>query len=530
MRSARHGRPKVSSIQVAIGLMILLLALFVSLFGYFIAEGARQTQKQFEDRAAAVSQAVATDAFWIAELANQTLRRVDAALGSDMTGDAEVLRPALEGLSAVTEVYIIDANAQTIYATVPGAEEVSVADRDYFTAVRDGEPFFMSSLIVSRLTGEHIFVFSKRVVRNGQFAGAIMVSFSEDLLAELAATLQLEPGSTVSFVRDDGKLIGRYPPTDGPFDLSDRPLFTEFLPAQEQGTYTSAASPVDGIARVVGFRVVPGTRIVAVASVATSAGWAEFNNAIYTVMLIASPVLLGLVFGCLWIVHLLARDATRTRELEASNELNTMLLREIHHRIKNSLQSAISLVRMQDMPKAAKRDLEGRLIAMSAVHEHIYKHDVYAQVDAHDFVPAVVDQVKAAYGANVSITCHIEHLVLDRDRATPLALLLSELATNCFKHAFPDGGAGEMIIEMRASHDGRAHLTVRDNGLGHVAPQTGDASGMGTRLIEGVMTQLGGSHTYRNDGGTVFEAEISLAPETKPLPTPKDALAAPQSS
>lgn len=514
----------VSSIQVAVSLMLLLLALFASLFGYFITVGLGQTQKQFEERAAAASQAVATDALWIADLANQTLRRVDAALGAEMTGDAQALRPALEGLSSVTEVYIIDANARTIYATVPGAANVSVADRDYFTAVRDGAPFYMSPMIVSRLTGDHIFVFSKRIVRGGTFAGAIMVSFSEKLLAELAVTLQLERGSTVSLIRDDGQLIGRYPPTQGPVDLSDLPLFTQYLPRQEQGTYTSASSPVDSISRVVGYRRVPGTRIVAVASVATTAGWAKFNGAILTVILITSPVLLGLMFGCFWIVRLLARDAIRTRELEASDETNTMLLREIHHRIKNNLQSVIALVRMQDIPRAAKQDMEARLTAMTAMHEHIYEHDMYAQLDAHDLVPAVVNEVKAAYGANAKLTYRVAHLVLDRDHATPLALLLSELVTNCFKYAFPGGGAGEITIDLEPSEEGRARLTVRDNGPGLAEPNDSDTRSMGIRLIRGVVSQLRGTYSIRNEGGAVFEAEIALSPETHSPSAPKQNL------
>src|SRR5690606_38679707 len=108
---------------------------------------------------------------------------------------------AVEGLPDEVDVYIIDASANTIFATVPGAEAVSVADRDYFIALSEGADFYMSGLLVSRLTGENIFVFSKRVTRNGIFAGAVMVSFSDALMQTFWSYLDLDPGSTVSLVR-----------------------------------------------------------------------------------------------------------------------------------------------------------------------------------------------------------------------------------------------------------------------------------------------------------------------------------------
>lgn len=216
----------------------------------------------------------------------------------------------LEGLPSVTEVYIIDAAANTIYASVPGA---------------------------------------------------IMVSFSASLLEAHWNTLDLEEGSTVSLVRDDGQLIARFPPSEGPMDLSGLPLFTEYLPASAIGTYTSASSPVDDVGRVVSYRKVAETPIIALASIASGPGWASFTGAIATVLFIASPIVLGLILGCWWIVKLLARDAGRAKDLQASVELNTMLFREIHHRVKNNLQSVQALVRMQDIPENAKRDLQAVL-------------------------------------------------------------------------------------------------------------------------------------------------------------------------
>lgn len=492
----------ISAIRVAVGLMLVFLALFVAIFAYFVAIGARQTQERLEVRSAGAAQVVATHAYWLSEVANQTLRRVDAALGPTMSGDAEDIRPALDGLPIVIETFIIDANANTIFSTVPGASDVSVADREYFTAVRDGAAFYTSPMLVSRLTGDQIFVFSKRIERNGAFAGAIMVSYSGVLLEELWQTLDFDTGSTISLVRDDGQLMARFPPAEGPVDLSTLPLFTEFLPAADEGSYTSASSPVDGVARVVSYRKVPETTIVAVASVESSRTWASFTNVILTVVLIASPILLGLALGCWWIVLLLKRDSRQAQEL-------TMLFREIHHRVKNNLQSVQALVRLQDMPEKARQDLQSRFSAMAVMHEHIYQHDRYVDIDASGFIPAVVEQVKIVYGSDVELVFDIAPVIVGHDQATPLALLLNELVTNAFKYAFPASEAGAITIVLLPDEDGYAKLVVSDDGVGMSVPD--ERGSMGMRLIKGVVAQLEGTCQFRNANGTTFEARLKLS-------------------
>src|SRR5690606_40023542 len=98
----------------------------------------------------------------MAQVANQTLRRLDAVLGPDLNTDLQVLQAAVEGLPADIDVYVIDDQANTLFSTVSGAENVSVADREYFTALRDGASSYTSCLLVSRLTQDSIFVFSLR--------------------------------------------------------------------------------------------------------------------------------------------------------------------------------------------------------------------------------------------------------------------------------------------------------------------------------------------------------------------------------
>lgn len=494
--------------------------MFAAIFWFFLQQGIRSTEERLQERSAAAAQVVANNAFWIDQLAQQTLRRVDAAIGPNML-DQTRLDLALEGLPSQAELFIVDQNGRALFSTVPNSEDVLVADRDYFQQVRDGAPFGQSSLIIGRKTGGPIFVFSKRIQRDGVFAGAAMLSFPAAIVRDFWAMLEFEDASTVSLVRTDGKLIARYPPPDGEVDLSDQLLFTEYLPAAPVGTYISATSPIDGIARVVSYRRVEGTQVVALAAIASKEAWDTFGAAVVAVLLIVSPIIIGLVAGSIWIVRLLYRDAARERELEAAVEANNLLFREIHHRVKNNLQSVQSLVALQDMPEGAKQDLRSRLAAMAAMHTHIYEFDSFNEIDAHDYVPSVVNEVVTAYGAPIEVIYAVEHLHVDRDHATPLALLLSELVTNSIKYAFKNRPSGTINVSIKAAGPGRADLIVSDDGVGL---GTGEVSaGMGTRLLRGVVAQMAGTYSMTSDQGARFSANIALEnkghKEAQPAPS-----------
>jgi len=507
--SSRRKLGDVKATTVAIAFVTLCLAMFAGVFAYFVFQAIGQTRMRLEERAQGAAQVVAINAGWISQVANQTLRRVDAVLGPQLATDPTTLEAAVEGLPEEVDVYVIDAEANTLFSTVPGARDVSVADREYFTALKAGAQSYMSGLLTSRLTGENIFVFSRRLSRNGEMAGAVMVSFTDSLMQNFWVNIELDPGSTVSLVRRDGQLMARYPAVSTPVDLSSHPLIAEHLPSAEAGTYFSAASPVDGIARVVSYRSVPGTEIVALASIATDQTWDSLRSAIITVLIIVAPIILGLIGGGIWIVSLLRRDARRRSELEAANETNVLLFREIHHRVKNNLQSVQSLVRMQDMPAAARIDLQSRLSAMAAMHEHIYRHDKYEDIDANDLVRVIVDEVVHAYGVNVEVRYDLQSVPVDRDHATPLSLLLSELVTNSLKYAFEDRQAGTISVALQDLGAGRCKLVVADDGVGiGEIPET--PTSMGMRLIRGVVSQMGGTYRFANDNGTRFEAELAL--------------------
>ena len=499
------------SVRAAIGLIVVLFALFLLVLGISTYQARSDAQQRAFERATAASQVVATNAKWIVQLAWQALRHIDDALGPDIAdGKGQTvrdIRQAVNGLPGSVKAYVVDANGDTLFSTDPQVKPINITDREYFSALAAGAPSYVSPLLVSRLNGQQIFVFSHRLERNGKFAGAAILSFDVVLLADIWASLGLDDQSTVSLIREDGMLVARYPLAEGPLDMSRYVLFTDYLKEAPTGTYT-AVSPADGVSRIVGYRRVPDTNLIAVASISTTSAYALFWRNTLTTLLIALPIGAALAAASIWISRLLRRDARRQQELADALRMNTLLFRDTHHRVKNNLQSVQSLVRMQDIPEDAKADLQRRIAAMTAVHEHIYRLDQYTEVEAHQFIPAIVEPLHQTFDVQIAFAYDIDPLMVERDHATPLALLVNEVVTNALKYAFPDGRAGAIHISLKPSGEQRSRLVIADDGIGFDPAVV--AGGMGSRLIRGMVTQLEGTFSYTHEGGTTFSADLVL--------------------
>ncbi|MEM5472143.1 cache domain-containing protein [Hoeflea sp. AS60] len=488
------------------------LLIYSAIVGSLVYQGAKDAGARAEASATAASLAVKINTEWIVEVAAQALRRMDAALGRDVRpNDLSTLtgvRDALEGLPASAKAYIVAADGQTLYTTDPKFADRDIRDREYFSAPAAGKLFFTSSLLISRLDNNQIFAFSRRLERDGAFIGVAIISFDVTVLKDLLESLDLGPASTISIIRSDGMLVARYPLADGALDLSNYVLFTDLLPNAESGVYY-AESPLDHVQRVVSYQTVPDTELIALASVASSETIGRFWRDVGLFLSIVIPTVLALAVCAIWVIRLLQRDGRRHDELEAALATNTMLFREIHHRVKNNMQSMQSLVRMQNLPEAVKTDIQMRFAAMSNVHQHMYNYDAYAAIDAPVFIASITDELFQAYGSTAKLILDIDPLSLNHDRATPLAMLINEVVTNALKYAGPDNPDATISISLKHVADDVAKLVISDNGPGFDVENS--KAGMGTKIIKGMVMQLGGSHTYTSDNGTVFSTEIHIA-------------------
>jgi two-component sensor histidine kinase len=216
-----------------------------------------------------------------------------------------------------------------------------------------------------------------------------------------------------------------------------------------------------------------------------------------------------------------SRLAEARASLEARLRENDAMLREIHHRVKNNLQIVSSLVRLQTPLDADDRvlgilvDIQGRISAMSLIHETLYESENLAQVDFLAYLGALARSLESAIGPadrSLRLNCCGDPIELPIDRAVPLGLIANELLTNAIKHAFPPSWGGEASVSAVTgrAEAGPAYLEVEDNGVG-LTEAAGASGGLGLKLVRILSEQLGGRLSVgapSGGGGTRWRIEL----------------------
>ena len=161
--------------------------------------------------------------------------------------------------------------------------------------------------------------------------------------------------------------------------------------------------------------------------------------------------------------------------IRASLGEKEVLLKEIHHRVKNNLQIVSSLLSLQAERVSDKQVLEAleesrnRVYSMGIIHEVLYQSQDLAQVDFGEFARRLSDYLLQTYGVGahaVTLRMNISEVPLSIDTAIYCGLIVNELVSNSLKYAFPGGRRGEICIGLRSSNENRLILTVSDNGIG----------------------------------------------------------------
>ncbi len=178
-----------------------------------------------------------------------------------------------------------------------------------------------------------------------------------------------------------------------------------------------------------------------------------------------------------------------------------IILKEVHHRVKNNFQIVSSLLSLQagmitdPEIQAALRESENRIKSMALIHEKLYESQDYSRIDFADYLRTVTTRLDAAYRGSergIGLSLSTEHVSLSIETAIPLGLVLNELVTNAFIHAFPQDRTGEILIGLRTEGK-EAVLSVKDNGVG--IPDTVDfeaPKSLGLELVRILASQAGG--------------------------------------
>lgn len=197
-----------------------------------------------------------------------------------------------------------------------------------------------------------------------------------------------------------------------------------------------------------------------------------------------------------------------------------MLIREVHHRVKNNLSVIQSLLGLQTSSIADEgsrelfRESQNRVKVMSMIHEALYKSDNVKNISAKEYIASLVAFLGYAYGEKkVAIKTEIDSIHLDVDLLVPCGLLVNELVSNSMKHAFGGMSGGEVRVSLKAAgSDGRIRLAVSDNGAGLPADRdVFQSTSLGMRLIKALAEQLGGELSVKSEGGTSITIEFNPA-------------------
>jgi PAS domain S-box-containing protein len=199
-------------------------------------------------------------------------------------------------------------------------------------------------------------------------------------------------------------------------------------------------------------------------------------------------------------------------QLKASIREKEVLLREVHHRVKNNLQVISSLLSLQsgfiEDPREQARftDCQHRIRSMALIYQSLSQTESMAQTDFGAYLQTLASDLCRAYAIDterIRLGTSVENITLTIDTAVPCALLAHELVSNCLKHAFPYGQAGDVRIAFRRERDGKLQLEVGDNGVGlpdTVPPHI--AKSFGLQLVDILCEQLHAAIEVRRHPGT----------------------------
>ncbi|MBM6596208.1 sensor histidine kinase [Microvirga pudoricolor] len=436
--------------------------------------------------------------------------------------------------SSAGDLFLImdrNGNAVSMTGAFPVAD-MSFADRRWFKAHRAGADTIVGGAILGQYNKEILYTYTRRIPDvKGDFDGVAMVALRPTFLQEVS-NMNENAGDLVLGIWDrDGSVIARtdLTPDRTNATLARSRLFTDFT-SQKAGTYRSDRTS-DSAERIVSFRRLERWPVTVTASIPVAAALSVWWQGLYWSIAVTIIVLVALA----WLTWFGIRLSYRTEETQRSlHDLNrelgqandslakalsdkVVLLKEIHHRVKNNLQVTSSLLQLQARRfkdpdvKTAFQETQDRLRSIGLIHDTLYRTDTGGTINLQDYFGRLIGELSAAYGAaarGIELDLDADPIAIDLEKAIPLALTVTEAISNAFKHAFAPDQEGQIAVSVHRSDSG-LEVTVRDNGRGLIGNKD-DPSSLGTKLIRAFAAQLGGHVSLTSENGTVFRLTMPL--------------------
>lgn len=203
--------------------------------------------------------------------------------------------------------------------------------------------------------------------------------------------------------------------------------------------------------------------------------------------------------------------ASTNENLDQRNAQNELLLKEIHHRVKNNLEMISGLLELQSMQspdqqlRGAMLDSQNRVLSIGLIHQKLYQGDQLGEVDMQEYLSSLCDSILDSLDGTgrIRVAYNISPgMALDIDTAIPIGLMANELIVNALKHAFLGRQSGTIRISLKEISEEELFFEVADDGVGNPANTSSTRSGFGTQLIQLLTQQLDGIQQEKSNPGT----------------------------
>lgn len=208
----------------------------------------------------------------------------------------------------------------------------------------------------------------------------------------------------------------------------------------------------------------------------------------------------------------IAKERNKAEKISYEKEV---LLQEVHHRVKNNLQVISSILELQSLQYDDEKFIESfqvgqnRIQAMSLIHQQLYSNDNLKDINFKEYVSNLIAYIKTANenkNKKIKFNLKLKDFTFPINTAVPLGLILNELISNAYKHAFVDKKEGEISIEVKRKSDNLFQLIIADNGVGIQKKKTSNT--LGLKLVEILSAQIGGTSKYEIAEGTTFYVDF----------------------
>ncbi len=517
-------------------------------------ERARDDTAEVHDRLVETAHAAGNSEENMLAAAEQIARALAnlAAVRDAEPGCGRALADALKGLSFFTNIARIDASGRVICAADPRAVGRDTSQRPVWKQAMATHDFALSERMVSPLTDLPVISGMLPLLKNGTPFGAISIGIDIRWLDYMVHTSKLPEGAVVAIFDRAGHIIAANNASIAS-PVFAHPQFAasavQTAPDAAGNAWTYATAPLLGNSVYVGFAmrqsslfgatyihvgtdfILPILMIVLtwmaiwIGTERQVTRWivqlrrisAAYKSGHYTIR----PALDGAPREFRQLGDALATMAQsiqdRDRHLHEVVAQKTVLVREVHHRVKNNLQIVISLLNLQagrlrdPAVQAALKQARTRINALALVHRTLHEIEDQSLVQLDRLLTDLTQQTCEGFGGEQTgliVETKMVPRLVGSNTAVPLALFTAEALTNVFKHAYPDGRGGRIAVTLEEGDRNELRLRVEDNGVGFDTNTEKGESSIGAQLIATFARQVGGAVFTQSTPGRGASVEL----------------------